>query len=187
MSDNTANRILGGCVIILALLAIFVWIPNDTATGLIFKQRGRLSIGDAMAPTLAFGLIGLAGILIALEKRKGLPAAHIVRANIQFLAILIGVFLLSIALMRWSGPVAVLGAKAFGLTSQDYRDLRDTVPWKYVGFVIGGTTLVATLMTLMEGRFTWRAIWIGLLAVAGLIVVFDLPFPDLLLPPNGDL
>ena len=136
---------------------------------------------------LAFALIALAGILIALEKSDGLPPAHIVRANIQFLAILIGVFVISIALMCWFGPLAALGAKAFGLTSQDYGDLRDTASWKYVGFVIGGTTLVATLMALMERRFTWRAIWIGLLAVAGLIVVFDLPFPDLLLPPNGDL
>jgi len=187
MSDNRANRILGGCVIILALLAIFVWVPNDTATGMVLKQRGRLSIGDAMAPMLAFGLIVLAGILIALEKRDGIPAAHIVRANISFLAALIGVFLLSMSLIRWSGPLSVLMAKALGLTSQDYRNLRDTVPWKYVGFVIGGTTLVATLMTLMERRFTWRAVLIGLLAVVGLIIIFDLPFPDLLLPPNGDV
>lgn len=187
MLGDRANRILGGCVIILALLAIFVWVPNDTATGMILRQRGRLSIGDAMAPMFAFGLMGLAGILIALEKGGALPASHINRKNIRFLTIFIGIFLLSIALMRWSGPFVVLVAKAFELTEQSYRDLRDTVPWKYTGFVIGGTFLVTTMMSLMERRFTWRALWIGLLAVAGLIVVFDLPFPDLLLPPNGDV
>lgn len=187
MSDNKANRILGGGVIILALLAIFVWLPNDTTTGIILKQRGRLSIGDAMAPLLAFGLIALAGILIALEKGEGIPAAHVVRANICFVATLVGVFLLSMLMMRWSGPLTAVVTKAAGLNDADYRDLRDTIPWKYVGFVIGGTTLVSTLMALMERRLTWRAVFMGLLAVAGMIVVFDLPFPDLLLPPNGDV
>ena len=44
---------LGVFALIVALAAIFLWIPADTGTGIVQKMRGRLSIGDAFAPTIA--------------------------------------------------------------------------------------------------------------------------------------
>lgn len=187
MSRNKADLILGFGVVILAVFVIVAWVPNDTATALIVKQRGRLSIGDAMAPNLAFGLVVLAGLLIAFDKRGVTFASHLTRANLRFLLFFTGVFLLAVVLMRWTGPLLVGLGEIAGLTDAGYRDLRDTVPWKYAGFVIGGTSMVTILICAMEHRFTWRAVLIGLLTVFGLIAIFDLPFPDLLLPPNGDV
>ncbi|MWD25989.1 hypothetical protein E0K89_000645 [Aquicoccus sp. SCR17] len=186
MSRDKANLGLGLVAIGLALVAVLAWVPNDTATGVIVAKRGRVSIGDAMAPMAAFGLVALAGLLILFEKTRTEGAARLSAANVRFLLLLTGVFLLTMVLMRWSGPAVTGFGQLAGLTEHGYRDLRDTVPWKYIGFVIGGTTLVASLMSLVERRVTWRAILVGLLAVAALIAVFDLPFPDLLLPPNGD-
>jgi len=50
----------------------------------------------------------------------------------------------------------------------------------------GGDTLVAGVIGLGERRASPRALLWGALAVIGLIALFDLPFDDLLLPPNGD-
>ncbi len=46
--------------------------------------------------------------------------------------------------------------------------------------------MVFGLISLVEHRLSWRRAGAALLAVAALIVVYDLPFDDLLLPPNGD-
>lgn len=186
MHRNTAELALGLCVVVLALLAIFAWVPNDTATGIIQKIRGRQSIGDAMAPTLAVLLIGLSGLLITLESRRksAQEAPHVSLFNLGFLGVLTGIFLASVLLMRWSGPLLV---GLFGPEGAVYRDLRDTMPWKLSGFVIGGTFLVGGLISLMQRRVSWTAVCVGLLTVGLLIAVFDLPFSDILLPPNGDL
>ena len=184
MQRNRVDLALGLGAVVLAILAIVAWVPNDSATGVIFSQRGRTSIGDAMAPTVAFAVVMLAGILTALEKRGPEDARYVTRANLGFIVVLTGIFLFSILLMRWTGPVLVA---LVGPEGAVYRELRDTMPWKISGFVLGGTFLVAGLMALMQRRIGWRQVAIGLLATAGLIAVFDVPFPDLLLPPNGDL
>ncbi|MBL3705890.1 hypothetical protein GI582_24625 [Sulfitobacter sp. BDSS02] len=187
MSRNKPDLILGCGVVILAILAIIAWVPNDSATGVIFKQRGRLSIGDAMAPMAALALAALAGLLIIFDKRGVKLASHLTAANLRFILVFTGVFLLAVVFVRWSGPLIVGLGRALGLTEAIYRDLRDTVPWKYAGFLIGGTSMVSILICAMEHRFSWHAVFIGLLTVFGLIAIFDLPFPDLLLPPNGDV
>ena len=91
--------------------------------------------------------------------------------------------LASFANMRWAGPMAV----ALFADGSGYRALRDTAPWKLIGFITGGTFLVVSLMTLVDGRPTWRGVLIGLAAVLAMIAIYDLPFDDLLLPPNGDV
>ncbi len=83
--------------------------------------------------------------------------------------------------MRFAGPLAA------AFTESGYRPLRDTIPWKYIGFIAGGTCLVAGLKALVEGRVTMRGVVIGLAACLVLIALYDLPFDDLLLPPNGDV
>lgn len=178
---------LGLGVIVLALLAIFAWVPHDTATGLIVKLRGRVSVGDALAPVAAFVLMAVAGVLIAFEGRGKDWSPHPSLANLQFVGLFTALFLVSVILMRWTGPALVGLAHLAGGTDHSYRDLRDTIPWKYTGFVTGGTFLVTMLMSLIERRLSWRALFVGLAATALLIAIFDVPFPDLLLPPNGDV
>ena len=78
--------------------------------------------------------------------------------------------------MRWEGPVLV----------EEYRLLRASAPWKWVGFVLGGTVVVTGLISAIERRLSLRALLIGIAVTVALIVLFDLPFDDLLLPPNGE-
>jgi hypothetical protein len=70
---------------------------------------------------------------------------------------------------------------------RSYRDLRDTLPWKYIGFLLGSTGLITTCIAAIETRFSWRALLIALVATTALMALYDLPFDDLLLPPNGDV
>ena len=46
-------------------------------------------------------------------------------------------------LMRWTGPALVGLADMVGIVNGEagYRPLRDTLPWKFTGFVIGGGVL----------------------------------------------
>ena len=89
--------------------------------------------------------------------------------------------------MRWTGPLAVWLAGSASDTELSYRALRDTAPWKYIGYLTGGTMLVGGLIALINRCVTWRTIAIGLFVSAALAGIYDLPFEDLLLPPNGDL
>jgi len=84
--------------------------------------------------------------------------------------------------MRWAGPIA-----ASMVGDGAYRLLRDTAPWKYIGFVLGGGTMTFCIVSFVEQRVTWRAVWVALAAVVGIIALYDLPFDDVLLPPNGDV
>ena len=97
---------------------------------------------------------------------------------------LIGVLAFSFAIMRWAGPLA---HQLFGAEDQTYRMLRDTAPWKFIGFFIGGAGLITALISTIERRLSWRAALISALATAALILVYDVPFDVLILPPNGDV
>ncbi|MEM1151512.1 MAG: hypothetical protein AAGI03_13285 [Pseudomonadota bacterium] len=182
MTPSRANLYLGLGALLLALFAIFVWVPLDTDTGLLETVRRRTTIGDALAPTIALSVIALGGLLLLFEKRApdqpALSPAHLSYAG-GFLALL----LVAVFAMRWSGPLAA------GLLSDvpDYRLLRDTAPWKWIGFAAGGVILVTGSISLIERRLSLRALLVGLGIVLALIAIFDLPFDDLLLPPNGDV
>ena len=177
---SSANRVLALICIALSLIVIFVWIPLDVETGLIEKVRRRVSLGDAVLPTVAMVFVLVGGLMTAFDRG---PVARLSVYNFVFLLFLLLCLAASLAVMRWTGPLVVSIAGAEG----DYRALRDTVPWKYTGFALGGITFVASLMALIEGRPSFRGIVVGLLAVIVLIIVYDLPFDDLLLPPNGDV
>ncbi len=83
--------------------------------------------------------------------------------------------------MRYAGPLAA------GALGEKYRLLRDERPWKYVGFIIGGGGMIFGLMSLAEGRVQNIRLALALAIAAGLALIYDLPFEDLLLPPNGDV
>lgn len=164
-----------------AVVIALVWVPMDSETGLFEKVRRQVTIGDALAPSVAAGFLFLAGLMIVVfepaERARSLTAG-----NLRYLSKLLLIVFVSFALMRWFGPVLVAV-----FTDGSYRLLRDAVPWKYAGFVTGGAFLVTGLIGLVEGRITMRGVVIGLGSAIVFIIIYDLPFDDLLLPPNGDV
>ena len=175
--------IVGLLAVIACLLVLFVWIPLDVETSFFEKVRRRIEIGDAFAPGLAAGLLGLGGVLLLVEGVRGKGDAALSRQNVLFVAGLIIGATLFIQLLTWPGPLAV---SLFGPADAEYRLLRDTAPWKYVGYIAGGTMMITALFAFVEHRFHWRQLAVALIATLILAAVYDLPFDDLLLPPNGD-
>ena len=157
------------------LLTLFVWIPQDTDSGLLTKVRRTTLIGDALAPSIAALLLSLSALWLIIsslggetksEKNDWLPA-------LKISAILI----ISVLLMRWTGPFLI----------EEYRSLRDTLPWKYVGYLLGGSFMIFGLISLVEKRMSSSYLLLAIVITAIIGLIYDLPFEDLLLPPNGDV
>jgi len=177
---NKDHALALGCAV-LALVIALAWVPLDTDSGILETVRRRVSIGDSAAPTLAAGFVLLGALLLALEARRGAHEITIEPRNLGFLAVLLAVIAVALVAMRFAGPLT-----AGLLSDTDYRFLRIEAPWKYLGFLLGGVTLVAGLIALVEGRITLRALAVGLAATLVLIAAYDLSFDNLMLPPNGD-
>lgn len=171
---------------LLGALVLLIWIPNDTETGLLEKVRSQTFIGDALAPTVAASMLVLAGLLLIINSLRNVATAELSGNNLKFTLLILSLLSVSIGLMQWSGPAAVWLTNALGGDVSEYRLLRDTAPWKYIGYFIGGTSLIFSLISLMEHRFSLRALLIAMASVVVLIAIYDLPFDNLLLPPNGD-
>jgi len=196
------DRWLGLMALAIGVVILFVWIPLDVDSGIIEKARRSTVLGDSFAPAVAAALVAMGGCLLLFERRgrdtadlqepSQLPIApthsppfvYVQLANLHYLAITLLLLTIAIATMRYTGPLAVA---LIGEDGSSYRLLRDTPPWKYVGFTSGGVLLVTGLITWVERRFRFRFLLIGLAAVLVLIAIYDLPFDDLLLPPNGDV
>lgn len=184
-------RWLGWIALLASGIILFIWIPLDVDTGIIEKVRRQVILGDAFAPSIAAALIGLGGLLILFERKNSSadanqPEAHrgATLNDLKHSFILLGIASVSLILMRYTGPM-VLGV--IEGSDAEYRLLRDTAPWKYIGFVTGGMCLIVSLIAFTERRLRWQHFLIALLAVLALIAFYDLPFEDLLLPPNGDV
>ncbi len=187
------NLTLGLIFTAFALLTLLVWIPNDIETGIVEKVRRRVEVGDAMFPVVIATALLVVSALLAIasawDMRRGEAEdgdGRLTLENGRHLIWLIAVIAISLALMVWTGPVVVTAFNAFGADLGSYRELRDTVPYKYLGFVLGGLFLVVGLIAAIEGRPGLTAVMTAAGTVAALILLYDLPFDDLLLPPNGD-
>ena len=171
-----------------ALLTLGVWIPADVESGVVETFRRRTVIGDAMAPTaVAIGMVVAAALLVAsafLKPRR--EAAALDRQSLAFVTRFAAAIAVGLALMSHTGPLVVDAIGAIAGAVGSYRELRDTVPYKYLGYLLGGTAMVAGAIAVVEQRFTRSAALAAVLATLILIVLYDLPFDDLLLPPNGD-
>lgn len=178
----TGTRTLGLICVIFAALCIGVWIPLDTDTGLIEQVRRRVEIGDALAPTLAATFILLGGMGLILGSGRAGQASDPMGTTLGFAAAMLAILVLGFLVMLYAGPLA-LSLRGEPL---EYRLMRDTFPWKYIGFGLGGVLAISGMISLAERRVTGRAILISIGAVLAMIALFDLPFDDLLLPPNGD-
>ncbi len=175
-------------VAVFALATLLFWIPADIETGVVETFRRRTTIGDALAPTVvAIGMLAVAGLFAATEllrpRRERAPfdgqsALFILRVGAAIGA--------GLALMVYTGPLTVDAINALGGDIGNYRQLRDTVPYKYLGYLAGGTVMVGGIVVAVEHRLTRSAAVAAVLAVLVHIVLYDLPFDDVLLPPNGD-
>lgn len=180
MQKLSSGRALGLGCIAFALILAFIWVPLDTGNGLVERSRGRYVVGDSLAPTVAAAFIFLSGLMLLFERTADDPRPS--RHNMIFISAIAACGIAGILVMRWAGPIAA------GLAGgEEYRLLRDTAPWKYIGFVLGGVTMIFGITAFVEERPSWRALWIALAAVAGIILLYDVPFDDVLLPPNGDV
>ncbi len=167
----------------LAIFIAIVWIPNDIESGVFEKVRRNWQIGDAFAPVLAVYLLGLGGLMLVFEAMTTRSHLRISRQNVFYVAGLLAMFVVFGSLLIRTGPTLLA---LFGEVDAQYRLYRDTAPWKYSGFMAGGTFIVASLISFMERRFSLQSICLGIIASIIMILIYDLPFDDLLLPPNGD-
>ncbi len=181
------NLILGLAITVFALALVFVWIPLDTDTGLVEKVRRQVTIGDSLAPTVAGLFLLIGGGLLMLFERNAPDQRELAISSLGFIGVLVALIALSLLVMRFTGPALVAVVNMAFDSSLEYRLLRDSVPWKYAGYFIGGTVLLTGMISLVEGRVGRRTVLIAVAAVIVLIAIYDLPFDDLLLPPNGDV
>ncbi|MDD9910060.1 MAG: hypothetical protein OXR62_10245 [Ahrensia sp.] len=170
-------------VCLVAALIGLAWIPLDVETGIFEKVRRKFEIGDAFAPAMATALLATGGVLLLVEAFRNPGSTRINRKSAAFMAILVALFAASFTVMLFAGSLAI---SLFGNAGDEYRLLRDTPPWKYLGFLLGGTIMVSALIGLVERRLTILGVLTGIGASLIIIFIYDLPFDDLLLPPNGD-
>lgn len=177
---DLSAAIVGG---VLALILLLFWIRLDIETGLIDEWRRTIRIGDALLPTIgAIGLLGSAlwiGVAAFIKPDTG-PC---VQFSAPLFALVLGIQLVSFVLMFWVGPLLVTLLAAEGMT---YRLKLDSFPWKYSGFLAGGTFMIFALKSLLERSLTLRSLMVAFLATAVLAFLYDVPFENMLLPPNGD-
>ncbi len=182
---------LGLISVALFAIILFVWIPLDVETGIIEKVRRQKELGDAFAPFVAALIIGLGGLLLLFEKmptdsRQTSSDVQSTsgKADLTHAGVILCLLTIGLLLMRYVGPLAVA---LFHDTPTEYRLLRDTAPWKYLGFVAGGLWLIVSFIVLIERRLRMKHLLIAFCVVLLLIALYDLPFDTLLLPPNGDV
>lgn len=166
---------------------LFIWIPLDVASGIVETVRSRNVIGDALAPTVTAVLFIVSGTLLVLTSRAQYSSSRVSAGNFLYISGVIVLAVIVMLLIRWSGPLVVELVRHLSTEVDDYRALRDSVPWKYIGYLTGGTTLVFVLTCFVEHRFRWSRLVIAFLVTLALALIYDLPFDDLLLPPNGNI
>lgn len=175
---------LGLGAICAALAALAVWIPADIDTGVIDVWRRTVRIGDAMLPTFAAAGMLLAGAVMLTRALVLRPSGEWRAMSPVFLLGSCLVLAIGLVLMQVSGPLLVW-LWFSGETS--YRLLLDTPPWKYTGFIAGGSFIVFCFTALTSHKLSWKFALLALAATVLIALVYDLPFDNLLLPPNGDV
>lgn len=182
---------LGVLFVVLSTITLVIWIPNDIEGDLIETFRRQKSIGDALGPTIvAVGAL-IASLLMAVTSffsRAKIPSDRRT-PDLQSLSYelrVAAVLTVSLVVMTYSGPLTVDAINAMGYDIGSYRELRDTLPYKYIGFSVGGFMMIFGLIGVIENRLSSSAAIVALTAVIVLTVLYDVPFDNLLLPPNGD-
>lgn len=183
----------GAVTLVITLLTITVWIPNDIKGGFIeINHIGKPEPGDAFFPIILASLILVlsAGQLIgAVFNRKAQPTSgRLSQNNLKFIFLFYAIVFAGLAVIYWVGPLVVEISKMLGILDHDttYRQLVDTAPYKYFGYIVGGFAMTMALITWVEGVVRPRAIWTVIIVLASLILILDILLQDILLPPNSD-
>lgn len=169
--------------IVLALILLVFWIRLDIETGLIDEWRRTIRIGDALLPTIgALGLL-LSALFVGVSVFRRPDPVPSLKFSATFFLMVLAIHFVAIILMLWVGPLLVRLLTVEGVT---YRQLLDTVPWKYTGFITGGTFMVFALKSLLERKMTLHSLWVAFVATVVIAFLYDIPFDNMQLPPNGD-
>ena len=174
-----------------SLLTLFVWIPLDIETGVIETFRRRVTIGDAMAPTImAVAILVVSvvmGILAVFQPAENSSDVKedLDKQSFVFLARLVIVVSIGLVLMVYLGPMVVDLINTLGGEIGSYRNLRATYPYKLIGYVVGGFVLIFGIISVVENRFSMNGALVSIIAVVVITMLYEVPFDNLLLPPNG--
>jgi hypothetical protein len=181
----------GVVVLAAALVSLFLWFPNDIRGGFIdINQVGKPEPGDAFFPVLLAVLLlalGAGQLLFALFGREPrAPPGRLTPDNLKFLAGSYAIVAAGLAVMYWLGPLVVEALRALEATERTYRQLTDTVPYKYLGYVVGGILMAVGLIVRVEGLVRPRAVLAVVVVLTLLVVVLDVLLYNIQLPPNAD-
>jgi len=174
-----------------SLLTLFVWIPLDIETGVIETFRRRVTIGDAMAPTImAVAILVVSvvmGILTVFQPAENSSDVKedLDKQSFVFLARLVIVVSIGLVLMVYLGPMVVDLINTLGGEIGSYRNLRASYPYKLIGYVFGGFVLIFGIISVVENRFSMNGALVSIIAVVVITMLYEVPFDNLLLPPNG--
>lgn len=183
---TTSNRLLGALFLLLALAGLVFWIPADIDTGLVETVRRRNVIGDSLAPSFAMILIGISALSLIRRSGDDTVFTNQGKWHRPFLFFII-VFICVLLLMRYTGPLIIAIINSFAEGDLTYRNLRNIRPLKYVGYVAGGTFLLCSFSHFMDKSLNRKRALLFFGISIAIALFFDLPFEDILLPPNGDV
>ena len=91
-----------------------------------------------------------------------------------------------LTIIYWLGPLTVDALRGLGLLDLTYRQLIDTPPYKYLGFLAGGFGMTCGLIYMAEKKLRPVAVVAVLGVLAGAILIFDVLLSNVQLPPNAD-
>lgn len=184
----------GVIVLVGAVLALTLWFPNDIRTGFLFVNAiGREEPGDAFFPILLATTLAALGALQILLSLRASPSdrpagrrPRLTGSNIAFLAGLLAIVAGGLTIMHWLGPLVVAAMGALEVLEGPYRNHSDTVPYKYLGYVVGGFCIAIGLIRLTEGSVRRAAVVATAAVLIASILIFDVFLQNVLLPPNGE-
>lgn len=182
----------GVVTLVAALAALFIWFPLDIKGGFIQTDlAGKPEPGDAFFPTLLAATLAILGFLqistSLLAGGRTSSESRLSLENLKFLGQFLAIVAAGLAAMYWLGPLVADALGKAGLIDKSYRELVDTVPYKYIGYLAGGLGMTTALIAWTEGRLRPRAVAIVIAVLVVSVVIFDILLDNILLPPNADI
>jgi hypothetical protein len=185
----------GAVVLAAGVVALVIWFPLDITGGFIEPGiSGKMQPGDAFFPVLLAGaMVFLSVVHLCVAFFGHAPtrapndgAGRLDAANIRFFILFHAIVLGAMAVMYWLGPLTVWLLGVAGFVDLGYRQLVGTVPYKLIGYVVGGFLMTTALITWAEGCLRRRTILTAVLVIAVMVLIFDVLLSDIQLPPNAD-
>lgn len=180
----------------MGFVALFIWFPNDIPSGFwVEDAAGNKGPGDGFFPYLLVStLLCLCGIQITgvlfksfTNDPQSVGERGLDSSNFRFLACLSAIVGVGLAAMFWTGEFFVYILNNLNFVHASYRELLDVAPYKYIGYLLGGSIISLSLIVWSERRFRWHSIISVAVVLLALIILFDVLLNNVFLPPNGDI